>query len=458
MVGVLLAAALVAPPDVGATGPGAPLRYRVRTDAALTRMDVDVCFRGAPARVLTPGLEAAAPALIEARDEAGRPLPVRAGRIELAGVRPGTCVRYRLDLDRALAAARFSDRHGADVLTSAGAWLWRPAQLGSGGAQLRFDLPPGLSASTPWPRRDGEHLLDRSAFQRPSFTAFGRFRPHRMQRAGARIEVVRLGGGGSLDDAGIERALAPVIDGVASVRGRFPVAQLLVVLVPTEGAGIRFGMVRRGGGHSVALLTGRDSTAEELARSWVSWHELSHLLLPSLPPRDAWLYEGLATYYQEVLPARMGLKTPEDAWSALLGGLDRGARSVPRGTLTEASGTMLRTGAFMRVYWSGAAFALDADVALRRRGSSLDRVLAEPSVRDDDSAWSSERLFAAWDRSAGSPILAPLGLRYASEARFPDAGPLLARLGVGRDGGRAVLREAELSHLRDAIFRAGGHR
>ncbi len=449
-----LACALVPPADAGATVTPAPLHYRVRTDAALRHMSVDVCFRGAPPRVLIPGVSAAGAALLEARAATGRRLPAPRGRIALDGVAPGTCVQYRIDLEVALSAVRFADRYGHDVVTSAGAWLWRPARLGTAAASLELDLPAGVSAALPWPRVDGAYRLPRSAFQRASFTAFGRFQPHRFQRGGAQVEVVRLGDGWRLDDAGAERALSLVMDGVSTVRGRFPVRQVLVLLVPSFASGVHFGMVRRGGGCSVAFLTGRESSAETLERSWVTWHELSHLLLPPIEQRDAWLYEGLATYYQEVLPARMGVQAPEQAWSSLVAGFDRGFRGSPADPLGRASATMMQTGAFLRVYWSGTAYVLEADVALRQRGSSLDRVLARAAaLRDHATTWTAERLLAALDRGLQPPVLTPLGAGYTSRVGHPDLRALFARLGVERDGAGVRLRAAELSTLRDAIVR-----
>jgi hypothetical protein len=203
-----LAAMGLAPSDAGATGTQGPIDYVVRTDAALRRMQVDVCFRGGPALVLVPGAMEAGVALIDAHDDAGRALTVRNGRIELAGLGPGRCVRYRLDLDAAMAAVRFSDRHGVDLLTSAGAWLWRPARLGSGPATLRFELPAGIHAATPWPRVGGVHRLPRT---RPSRLRSPRSpTPPTSSRLGTRVGAnvanvkrvgVRAGGGSARTDA-----------------------------------------------------------------------------------------------------------------------------------------------------------------------------------------------------------------------------------------------------------------
>src|SRR5262249_3321655 len=151
---------------------------------------------------------------------------------------------------------------------------------------------------------------------------------------------------------------------------------------------------------SVAFVIGRSSSAEDLEQSWVTWHELSHLQLPALPQRDAWLYEGLATYYQEILPARLGVQTPEQAWLDIVEGFDRGARVAPHHPLARESETMMETGSFGRVYWAGTAFMLEADVALRERGSSLDESVRRGARdwRETTAVWSSQRVCGAWDR------------------------------------------------------------
>ncbi len=426
----------------------APLRYTVRADAGLQRLDVEVCFDVVPP-ALTPGIAAAGPALVEARGAEGRALPVARGQIDSSSLSAGDCLRYRVDLSRALSATRFAGRFGGDVMSSAGTWLWRPARIQHGGAGVRFELPRGIVAATPWPREGGVHHLDASAFQRPCFMAFTRATPIRFARDRAELEVVRLGEGWRIDDAGTERWLARVIDGVSTVQGRFPVDRLLVVMVPSGGPGVGFGMVRRGGGHSVAFVVGPRSSAEDLEQSWVPWHELSHLLLPALPQRDAWLYEGLATYYQEVLPARMGVRTPRQAWSNLLDGFGRGAAALTGHALREDAQTMQRTGAFSRVYWGGTAFVLQADVTLRRHGSSLDEALARAAGRwrGSQRVWSSERVCELLDGA----LLGPLCARYAASTTFPDLDPLLTRLGIRDEGGRAVLGEGPERALRVAI-------
>jgi len=433
------------------------VHYTVRSDAALETLSVRVCFDDAPPGSLGPGVEAAGRALLDALHD-GEPLPVRRGRVVLSSLSAGDCVDYRVDLDTARRASRFSGRPGRDFVSSQGVWLWRDrSHIPEGGATIRFDLPDGVHAATPWPERpDGSQHLGPTAFRRPSFIAFAHEAPiATIERQGVRATLTRLDDGWDLSDADLERWLTEAIDGISLVQGRFPVDSLSVIVVPSGGRGMGFGMVRRGGGFSAMYLVGRRSTLDDLRDSWVTWHELSHLHLPALPQRDAWLYEGLATYYQEVIPARLGVQPDREAWRQLLAGLERGQRARARGTLTGLSEDLRQNRAYSRVYWAGTAFALEADVRLRERGSSLDEALrrAAPRWRNDLSVYSSERVCAAWDRPLDAAVLRPLRDRYAGARGFPATADLLSRLGVSRSERSVSLTDAELSRVRDAIMR-----
>ena len=297
-------------------------------------------------------------------------------------------------------------------------------------------------------------MLDDSAFQRPTFLAIGRLAPVRIERRGAQITAVRVGEGSwALDEEGLRHWLEVVVDGVAGVQGRFPVQELLVVLFPQPGRGVGFGMVRRGGGCSVGFLVGLESTEADLTEAWVPWHEMSHLHLPALPQRDAWLYEGLATYYQEVVAARVGVKTEPQAWRQLVLGFARGEGGPAERSLREDAESMVQNRAFMRVYWAGTAFALEADVLLRSHGSSLDAAIARAARqwRGSTRLWSSEEVCALWDGDA--EVLSALRERYATQVPFPDTHALLSRLGVSSaEAGMELDDAAELSAVRRAIM------
>jgi hypothetical protein len=111
----------------------------------------------------------------------------------------------------------------------------------------------------------------------------------------------------------------------------------------------------------------------------------------------------------------------------------------------------------MKIYWSGAALFLMADVELRRRSGgevSLDTVLDRfqacclPSGR----AWTGQELFATFDSLIDEPVFLNLYRQHANTAGFPLFRPLLDQLGARADSGQLTLNnDAELADIRAAI-------
>ena len=70
--------------------------------------------------------------------------------------------------------------------------------------------------------------------------------------------------------------------------------------------------------------------------------------------------------------ARAGDLTAQEAWRKLLAGFARGRAVAPGEQLANIERGWSNT---MRVYWSGAAYWFESDLAMRAVGSSLDEVL-----------------------------------------------------------------------------------
>ncbi len=184
-------------------------------------------------------------------------------------------------------------------------------------------------------------------------------------------------------------------------------------------------------------------------------------MLPYLAREQRWIAEGFASYYQNVLLTRAGHYSETLGWQKLVEGFERGRDSMPALSPNAASASS-EHGTRMKIYWSGAALALLADVELRRRSGnreSLDRVLRElqrcclPSSR----TWSGPELFAQLDSFVREPVFASLYSRHADSAGFPDVMPVLEELGVSFDGVEVSLSDlAPLASIRRSIF-APGH-
>lgn len=382
-----LAATACRPPALGRVGVDAigALRYRVGVEAELETWTASVCFEGNPPRALIPGVAEGAELLerVWIRPADGRDADVVWGIasdgavLDLRSARRGDCVIFEYDA-AALASAsarRAPPAHARFVRT--GLWLWRPPSMPNGiDATVEFDLPGGVVASTPWPVRAGPRFaLGPGAFAYPGYTVVGRMPVERLDIGGAILEVVVVGPPVAAGSDAVRAWIRAAATGVASVHGgRFPRRRAQVVLLAHSGRGVVFGRAERGGAQ-VVLDVGRDSHAPDLATDWIAPNELFHLGLPHVPRRDAWFSEGVTTYDQSVVMARAGTLTPQAAWDELHDGFERGRASETGRSLEDDSSTMGATHAYWRVYWGGAAWALEADVALRRAGGLLDEVV-----------------------------------------------------------------------------------
>lgn len=428
--------------------------YAVRLDEVLERAWVRACFSGVPPAKLVAPREAA-DLLVDVYGADGESLPFEES-IDLRRAGLGECVSWEVDLERAT-WGREALRRGGDVLLVPGILLWRPDGPPVR-STVRFELPTGMYASAPWTGPGPDHELPPDALTSPGNLAFVRRAPRRFVEGSVAVELARLDGEMAVTDAALERWIRAAVRAVETFGDGFPLDRVHVVIVPA-GPGWRavaFGLVRRGGGASVMLLPHGTADEESLTRDWTAVHELSHLAMPRMYEEDRWITEGLATYFQEVLRARAGLIAPEEAWGAILRGLERGQAVGTGRTLWREARDMGRTGAYRRVYWSGALWALEADVALRAQGRSLDGLM---SGRRDAlaarSVWRGRDCLEVCDRALPEPLLLPLAERYGDLRTFPDATPLLARLGVAQRDGRVVFDErAPLARVREAIMAA----
>ncbi len=433
--------------------------YDLELDRELTRIDVKLCFMGAVPEALQAGQDDAAVHLIDARwlsPGARHRLPVRDGRIELDGSARDACVLYRVRLEPTGDGERMVERVDGDVVASPNVWLWRPVLRAQGArASLRVTMPEGLRAVLPWQARDGVYALGPEAFRFDSYAAFGTLAPVRFSHHGIPIEAAIVGKGLSLSNQTLMHWLGSAVDTV-SIAGHFPAQRLQVLAVPS-GAGrgpVAFGMVARGGAGSVLLFVSEGAREEALVHDWVLPHELSHLWFPFIDRDHAWLSEGLATYLQELLRARSGVLTGQEA----LGGLAQGMRSARReGTgrdMRHESREMHETYAYRSVYWAGAAFFLMADVELRKRSAgaqSLETVLVKFREQNAyDRTWTADDVLRRLDELAGMSLFVPLSIACLAQP-FPDVEPTLAALGLGEDG-ESLDDAAPLADVRRAMF------
>ena len=450
--------------DADARGAPSSVRYELAVDASLSTMDVRVCFEGGTPRFLIPVHEHGSEQLLFAsaeledgttrtiRERPTLPLPART-----------RCVRYRASLEPGGRSTYATARFGDALFAPTSVWMWGPEPRDEHATQrARFTLPEGVDMSALWPAAEDEPgwlAPDDRALRFIAYPAFGRLTRVRAAGPGGCVEATLLGEPGRelrIDEHALRRWMRAAADASARLTGTMPASRIGVVVAPTidvPGMPVVFGLAGRGPWPTLAVLAGEGASEQALTRDWTLVHELAHLASPFVDHDEAWLPEGLATYYQEVLRARAGLCTPEHAWTTLDDGFRRGAASSAGLTLVQASHQMRVTGEYIRVYWAGAALALLADVAYRRQGDSLDAA-HERAWDARDRMLRADELVARLDGRDGGAFAA-LAERWGGSTEFPELDEAYAYLGLRREGARIVLVEgAPGAAVRDAIMNA----
>ena len=450
-------------------------RYTISVDPAVSEIRVRACFDGAPPPYLVAESLDASTVLEQARVEGGRRLEPNGTELRLGRLPDNACITYVVQAGRHQArhqrGAGPSMRVGPDLIAEVAIWLWRPPALEPDeDIELRFELPEGISASAPWrPVQYGggpglAYRLGHAPPDWPAAVVFGRFTERQIEVPGARLAVALLHGVPEVTWDFVRTWLTHAATTVSTLYGRFPVRSVQIVVVPNARGNepVPSAYVLRGGMPAVYLFINQRKPLSDFLTDWTAVHELSHLLLPFVRPEDAWLSEGLASYYENVLRARSGTIPANEAWQRLHTGFRRGMASLPSATLTQATERMYRDGAFMRVYWQGAAMMLLADQRLRSRTGgeqSLDRALyrLHECCLSPEVGWTARELFERLDLLTGTSVFAELYAESVASTRFPDLTECYAQLGLRPiAGGEEVeLVEApEHNAYRDAIMTA----
>jgi len=414
--------------------------YVVRLESRLDRAHVRACMQGGSFRELVP-------TRFESRELLAT--PTVSGVASTVVLDREGCARYVLDLDHAAATSAGLRRFGRAVLLPPDLWLWAPPGTSSE-ARLRvaIELPNGTKASLPWRYEHGRPaLVDASVLRWRSHALFGEFTLERFVAASCEIELALVDGLHDASLGGIRRWLASAVETVALVyAGEFPVPRIHVIVVPTgaHGGSVQFGILARGGGPSVLLFVDSDVDDADLPGEWVAVHELVHVTMPFISLEDAWLSEGIASYYAEVLRTRAGFRSPRDGWHELVTAFERGRADGTGESLRIQTRTMHETGSYQRVYWAGAALAFMFDVNLRSRSRGrldLDHAMRHLTrcCRTRARMSSARELLGEIDRFAGGRLFGDLASRHLDESSFPDVEVVLQRLGVRRTSQGVVL-------------------
>ncbi|MEZ5501444.1 MAG: hypothetical protein R3E50_01865 [Halioglobus sp.] len=233
------------------------------------------------------------------------------------------------------------------------------------------------------------------------------------------------------------------------VYGHWPREQWQITIVPASAAGddpIPWAQVHRGTLDNVELFVSPQATLEELKQDWTGYHELAHLLIPYRGWGDAWFSEGLASYYQNILQARAGVLTEQQAWQNLYDGFMRGRADTDYNgqALAGISDAMRENGAFMRVYWSGAWYFLAADIRLRQQSGgavTLDVALQKLNACCANEQLSVPQMVSRLDELNRVLLFQPLYEQLVAAKEMPSFEKLFASLGIAIVDGTVNLQQ-----------------
>lgn len=474
LIAILIILILLCPyhPASGNQAPGGAVHYDIKISPALAVLAIRICFGESVPEYLYPVADRTSDYLLQVRvrrqllaDEY-----LQDGRIGLQTVEPGDCIEFDQDLAamRKRSKARRSgnsDNLNADnVILPLSTWLWLPEQQATTGEiYINFHHQPGLGVSMPWELLDRSDTVSRYRYvDTPAtwkaLTAFGRIHTENINVPGSDLRLAILDGEPRVDVAMVRQWIEYGAHAMTLVYGEFPLPSPQILVIPTgkhERGAVPWGQVLRGGGTSSHLFIDQTSSVHELVSDWTLVHELSHMLHPYLGRNGSWLAEGLASYYQNLLQARSGIITPQRAWEKLHAGFERGKRqTIPGVLLQDASSGKAGRRYTMRVYWSGAAIALLADVRLRRQQQSLDFAMAafRQCCLPANRRWSTREFMLKLDELTATAVFSDLHEQYVYADEFPRLIEVYHDLGITLNGNQLLF--SNKNRLREAIMSA----
>ena len=239
-------------------------------------------------------------------------------------------------------------------------------------------------------------------------------------------------------------------ESVSTYYGRFPLAHLLLRIIPTGGKGVRGGRTFGEKGGFISIHVGGNSAFEDLAKDWMLTHEMVHLSFPSVADEHHWLEEGIATYVEPIARVRAGHMEVTEMWSELV-------RDLHQGLPAAGDQGLDHTHTWGRTYWGGALYCFLADIDIHKQTKNkkgLDDALrgilnAGGDIRED---WELAKALDAGDRAIGVHALRPLYDQMKDQPYDVDLSDLWKQLGIERDN-RAIrfVDDAPLAQTRVAI-------
>jgi predicted metalloprotease with PDZ domain len=370
----------------------------------------------------------------------------------------GCAIRYRFalrDAAQRLDRADTAIASGDVVISPPSTWLLHPESKATNAA-FELTVDPGanarfVTAFEPVSGAGANHYrAPIGVLDDASFAAFGPLHVADLSVGDGTVQLGVATHALALTTAQVETWVATSAAAVASYyQGHLPARRTLVLLMQGGGASTR-GITLGGGGPGILVRASDQVTPTTTRDDWVVTHELLHANFPDVGPSHSWLSEGLATYLEPIIRARVGLIDEAKVWRDMVDGM-------PQGLPQAGDQGLENTRTWGRTYWGGALFCLLADVELREKTGnrrSLDDVLLAigKTGDSDQDYWPIERVLEMGERATGTQVLRELFERLAKQPGTVDLNQLFTRLGVRVQGASVVFDEhAPLALLRKSI-------
>jgi predicted metalloprotease with PDZ domain len=291
--------------------------------------------------------------------------------------------------------------------------------------------------------------LSGRSYEQPDdiYEALRRQRGTQLDVAGGRINVVFADDAPGLNKELVLRWVRKSAQAMSTYFGTYPTQAYGLLIVSTTGDGVGHATTYGYRGSATRIYIGVEAGERAFAKDWVLVHEMVHTALPDLPRRTLWVQEGSATWIEPIARAQAGDLSVSEVWRQAIDGM-------PKGVPAYGSDGMNGTQEWGRLYWGGAIFWLEAEIAIYRQSGG--RFLLCNALRAVNRAsggntadWSPEEMMAVGDRATGTTALTNLYEKFSSHAIDGSLADLFERLGVATNPSGSIRFDqgAELATL-----------
>ena len=423
-------------------------QYTVEFDDSLMRADIRICFDGEQDDYLEIDRFVAYKTLLEAPTVNGSDVKIEGRFWNVEALGKGACLEYDVSfkenhLKRSEGRRGLSnlDKNKIILHLEENNWLWLPEKYNSSDTiDIELILSNKYQVSTPWQQIDitkHHYRLGHEPQDWGYHIVIGDIDVNQIEIGqNRRISIATINASSTTKSStqAINQWLENIANSIKNYLGQYPLKQMQVLVYPQPGAKrspVPWGEISRGNGLSILFVIRPDHEISDFYEDWTASHEFAHSLLPKLRYRDIWLSEGLASYLQYVLMAQNNQLTKEQAWKRIYKGLLKGLKgtqSVSPEKLLDVSDNRKRgsrSGRTMRIYWSGAAYFLKADIRLRKQSKGkvgLNDVLLKLSncCLKGSKVWSGGALASKLDLLSNTTIFSILYKNMAYSPEFPN--------------------------------------